>query len=100
MANRGDGSVRLYDAAGHLEWRTGGRSDGPGEFRDLRGIAVVGDEVWAYQSLPLPIHVFRHDGQYVWSVSTAYSSGPRIRGILSDGSVVAITWQRGSSQPS
>jgi len=97
VANRGDGSVRLYDEAGHLEWRTGGRGDGPGEFRDLRGVVVVGNEIWAYQSLPRPIHVFARDGEYLRSVSTAYSSGPRIRGILSDGAVVATIGQRGSS---
>jgi hypothetical protein len=97
LANRGDGSVRLYDGAGQLEWKTGGRGDGPGEFRDLRGMEVVGDEIWAYQSLPRPIHVFALDGAYLRSVASAYSSGPRIRGILSDGSIVAITGQRGSS---
>jgi hypothetical protein len=97
LANRGDGSVRLYSEAGHLEWKAGGRGDGPGEFRDLREVVVVGDEIWAYQSLPLPIHVFALDGEHLRSVATAYSSGPRIRGILSDGAIVAITGQRGTS---
>lgn len=97
VANRGDGSVRLYRETGELDWRAGGRGDGPGEFRDLRGVVLVSGEVWAYQSLPRPIHVFTLEGEYLRSVATAYSSGPRIRGILSDGAVVAIIGQRGAS---
>lgn len=97
VANRGDASVRLYDASGRVEWRAGREGDGPGEFRDLRGVVLREGELWAYQTLPLPIHVFGLDGSYRRSVDTPHWSGPWLKGILSDGSIVAITRAAGSS---
>jgi len=97
VANRGDATVRLYDGSGRMVWRAGREGDGPAEFRDLRGVLIRNGEIWAYQSLPLPVHVFDLEGSYLRSVGTPPWSGPWPEGILADGSIVATTHATGSS---
>ena len=98
VANRGDGSIRLYDSAGEIVWRSGRQGEGPGEFRDLRGVVIRNGELWAYQSLPHPIHVFSMAGEYQRSVPTPSWSGPWLLGLLSDGAIVATDRPTGSSE--
>lgn len=98
VANRGDASIRLYDSSGEIVWSAGGQGDGPGEFRDLRGVSNRSGELWAYQSLPHPIHVFSMAGEYQRSVPTPSWSGPWLMGVLADGAIVAIDSPTGSSE--
>jgi hypothetical protein len=49
VANTGTGHLRYYDAHGRYLARAGGRGEGPGEFRELSTVYVVGpDSVMAY----------------------------------------------------
>lgn len=98
VANRGDATIRLYDSSGEIVWSAGRQGDGPGEFRDLRGVLIRNGELWAYQSLPHPIHVFSMTGEYQRSVPTPSWSGPWLMGVLADGAVVATGRPTGSSE--
>ena len=97
LSNRGDGTVRLYDETGALLWKAGRPGDGPDEFRDLRGLVLRGNELWAFQTLGRPIKVFDLDGKFLRAVATPESSGPRIRGILADEWIVVTGRPQGSS---
>ncbi|MGD2121774.1 MAG: hypothetical protein PVJ76_08515 [Gemmatimonadota bacterium] len=89
VANRGDDCLLLYSAGGERQWKVGRGGDGPSEFRDLRGLALVGEEIWAYQRLPFPIKVFGLDGHFVRSMETLpLESASYVRGVLADGSLI------------
>ena len=98
VANRGDGSLRMYARTGEMLWKAGRRGDGPGEFGDLRGVVIRGGELWAYQTLPLPIHVFSMAGDYQRSVQVPRWSGAGLVGVFDDGTVVAMGRPTGSSE--
>lgn len=96
VANRGDNTVRLYSEGGRLLWKAGGSGGGPDEFRDLRGLVLRDEEIWAFQLLPNPAKSFDLDGNLVRSRGAPPVSGPRFRGLLSDGSIVATGGPEGS----
>lgn len=96
VANLGDNTIRFYDAQGALLRKVGGSGEGPGEFRQIRGLAHRGGELWAYQILPHPTLVFDLQGTFLRSVRMPPITGPRLHGFLADGSVIASVSQRTS----
>lgn len=65
VANLGDNTVRLYASDSELLWKVGGSGQGPGEFRQVRGLVRRGSELWAFQPLPNPVNVFDLQGRYL-----------------------------------
>lgn len=89
LANLGDNTLRLHSPEGRLLWRAGGGGEGPGEFVQLRGMVRLGDELVGYQPLPRPAQLFDLEGRWLRSLPTPQGQGPRVRGILAGGTVVA-----------
>jgi len=97
IANHGDSSIRMYDGDGLQLWKVGRTGDGPSEFRDLRGLVLLGDEIWAFQRLPHPMNVFDLQGQLLKTVGTPPMRGPSaLRGIWADGSLIVRGRPHGS----
>jgi hypothetical protein len=97
---RSDNTLRYYDESGLWERSVGGTGDGPGEFRQLAGLARVGGSVVAY-GLQQPVGTFDRVGRFEGGFQPA-SFPLTIQGVFEDGSVLARGPQpRGelSSQP-
>lgn len=63
VANAGTSEVLVFDAAGTLAGRFGGRGEGPGEVRNIVGLHVCsGDSIAVHSRLTL--HLFDRDGTF------------------------------------
>jgi hypothetical protein len=67
IANGGSKELRFYDASGQYLYAAGGEGEGPGEFRGMGNLAVVGDSVHAHDYALSRIAVFTRGGEFVRS---------------------------------
>jgi hypothetical protein len=82
VAQPADQNIRVYTHDGKFVNVFGGRGSGPGEFRYLTGIGVIGDTVYALELSPPRISLFSADGGFLdafeWVVAAepGYASVP------------------------
>lgn len=62
--------VRVFDSAGAFVRRIGRQGDGPGEFRNVTTVGVVGDTVWVREVSSQRITLFTTGGELLGTVST------------------------------
>jgi hypothetical protein len=93
VANSGSSEIRFYDSTGIYLYSTGRAGGGPGEFKDLRWIAMFEPEsIMAYDRAHQRISVFDNRGKYVRSWTLPTLDVPLFAvGLFDDGSVVART---------
>ena len=64
VANRGSSEVMVFDTAGTLVTRFGGRGEGPGELRDIVGVHVCSGDSIAVVDRFQTLHLFDRDGAF------------------------------------
>jgi hypothetical protein len=103
VANGGTNELRWYDSDGTYRFTRGGTGDGPGRYRGLRTLLVLGgDSVLAGDLLLSSVHLYSPTGDLVrsWRVGELgrlVAPAPFAR--LADGTFVAMTEHRLSQPP-
>ncbi len=99
VANGGTGEVRLYDRTGTFVRSFGGEGDGPGEFRELSGLEVLGDTLTVYDRRNGRLTTFELDGGLGGSVRLADTGDATYRvtdyhlaGAVDDGTFVFVPY--------
>lgn len=94
-----ENTVRVHTAAGEPLPSIGRAGDGPGEFRELGAMGVIGDTLWVLDNGTYRFSYFSFDGELLGSrqilidfasrtdLRSAITTAPRPRGLLSDGRV-------------
>ena len=97
VANAGTHELRFFDADAQFLGSTGGRGEGPGEFRGIRGLWVTqGDSLIVWDEGGRTLNLFSPGGEYVRSARVGttpfndYLQQPRLLGILGDGRVATF----------
>lgn len=68
--------IRLFSPAGDLVRVLGGRGDGPGEFRDIRSLAVRrGDTLHAFDARSQRVSILTPEGRFVGGVASGGGDG-------------------------
>jgi hypothetical protein len=84
-----DVQLRLYDPAGKFVAKVGGKGDGPGEYRRLMGMGILGDSLLvAWDVRNNRVSYFARDGKYVTSFVLERASqfnGPQAFGVDAKG---------------
>jgi len=75
VANGGSKELRFYDASGRFLFAAGGEGEGPGEFRGMGNLAIVGDSVHAHDYALSRIAVFTSGGEFVRSFRVELPGG-------------------------
>jgi hypothetical protein len=75
VANGGSKELRFYDASGRFLSAAGGEGEGPGEFRGMGNLAIVGDSVHAHDYALSRIAVFTRGGEFVRSFRVELPGG-------------------------
>jgi hypothetical protein len=75
IANGGSKELRYYDASGRYLYAAGGEGEGPGEFRGMGNLAVVGDSVHVHDYALSRISVFAKSGEMVRSFRVELPGG-------------------------
>lgn len=95
VADAGSQKIRLFASDGRFLSSMGGPGEGPGEFTDLKHIAVLaGDSILAYNGVPPRVTIFGPDGtvarttQVPYPVEQGYADLEAV-GVLDDGRIVA-----------
>lgn len=79
VANAGTSELRWYDDAGRMTRTAGRRGGGPGEFRHIAWVGVLGgDSVAAWDPMQSRLTIFEADGRFGRSVAA-----PEVRSVLS-----------------
>lgn len=92
-----ENAIRVHDAEGRPVGRIGRAGEGPGEFRSLGPIGILGDTLlWALDYGTYRFSFFDLDGTLVRSLNVPTRMGatleerpPRASGLFSDGSIMA-----------
>jgi len=88
VANAGTGELRIYNSAGRHVRSFGSPGDGPGEFRGLAWVGLVGaDSIFAWDSSSARLSLFRVDGTFLGSSTVDAPIGrvPALLGAWKDG---------------
>ncbi len=95
LANEGDRTLRVFDAAGNEFLKFGREGEGPGEFLSLAGVfPYLGDSILAFDRRQQRLSVWSQAGTFGRTISPPLASGPRVyqfHGPLSDGRML---WSR------
>ncbi len=75
VGNSGSKELRFYDAAGRYLHAAGGEGEGPGEFKGVGNLAIVGDSVHAHDYSLSRISVFTSAGEFVRSFRVELPGG-------------------------
>ncbi len=96
--------IRIHGPDGWLAATIGGPGEGPGEFRSLRAIGLVGETLWAFDAGLSRVSYFTAAGDLIRTLdipihfrgSPAEKSPPRPMGVLQDGRVLGteMAWSR------
>lgn len=103
VANGGTEELRWYDPGGTYRFTRGGEGQGPGQYRSLRALLVLGgDSVLAEDPLNGAIHMYSPGGELVrsWRIGKlgAFTAPPPFAR-LADGTFVALAQHPLSSLP-
>jgi hypothetical protein len=92
VANSGSGELRCFDSDGNHLWTTGRRGEGPGEFRNLGWVQMLGsDSIVAYDRSLRRISVFDLNGALGRTTNIEAPGGlsrPTALGVLDDGTIL------------
>lgn len=99
--NSGTRELRYYSSDGSYLGSLGGRGEGPGEFAVLGSAYPFGDSLAVSDPTLLRVSILNDQGEFVRSVpfrpsiptppAGAWSFGPRVLGVFSDGSIMCST---------
>lgn len=101
VAETTDDQIRVYDGAGQLLRRIGREGEGPGEFRRVRFIGVVGDTLWVSDASLRRMTLFDPEGRVLRTIPTPMVEVEPIPGVrpgvqasrlLPDGRLLGV-WQ-------
>ena len=93
VAEASTGSLRFYTHAGRLERTAGRQGEGPGEYRNMRWMSRVGDEMHVYDRASNSVNVYSLDGTRVRSTAVRpHDELPltSVVGSFADGSLLAV----------
>lgn len=100
LGERSTCTLRYYNNDGAFGRVVGGRGDGPGEFRSIEWLQVVGRSVYAYDRVLRRLSEFDLEGRYRGAVSIRPDSGADYvapMGVLENRSIVVWTLSHGSA---
>jgi hypothetical protein len=90
VVNNGDMTLRVFTPEGTFDFQSGGRGDGPGEFRGIGDVWVRNGEIIAHPaSHGAPVNVFDLEGNLLRSYrvqGTPTDYATQTRGLFADGS--------------
>lgn len=92
LAERGSLTLRFYDSSGTLVRATGGRGDGPGEFRDILWLRRLSDRLAVYDPTLRRMTEVEFDGDLLQDrtvVLPEIISGADLMGMFGDGTAIA-----------
>ncbi len=75
VANRGDGRLLFFDAAGGFVRGVGGAGEGPGQFRAMVSLEVRGDTLFAHDYLAARVSRFDGEGDFVSTTALSPEGG-------------------------
>lgn len=97
VGNGGTNELRFYTPAGRWLFSTGGEGEGPGEFRSLNFLSLVGrDTIMVHDGRLQRLSLFNGAGEFLDSRGPRTAEAvalPRVAGVLNTGSVVAWSFQ-------